>query len=281
MTDTGSCGTLSICKHMWDRDTTDPINLKVTEEMWDRLQEIYPCAKKHISYQTQVCDLFTKYLTNAELFDLDSKIRNHDYSGPYLWVLMYDYGGFIHLNKVARHVESILQIFDNPMVKKYCEEHDLGRGILENHDRSKTEVVEIAAYTLKYVHEACEYNDPRFQIGLEHHYKRNGHHPQYFMDRTNRIAEKYFLNQIGAGDYFDVDGDNMHEWSLIESILNMAGYHYERDLDSDPNALLFDVFDIPWEFITHYSYDDIKRIEYHLSNFRSMEGTVGRVCDAV
>lgn len=246
-------GTVAVCRHNWDLFNVDPIvDMVVTKGMWDRLREIYPDVDENADYLTQVYDTFMVHLTNEERAKLDIKIFTFDLSGPHLRVLLDDYKGHIHLNRVMRHIRTMLSIYDNPMVKEYCEKYGLTRDVILVHDYSRASVIETTAYTFKMVHGACDFNDPRFQAGVECHHKRNWHHPQFFKE-----------------------GEDMGEESLMESILDMASHHYEQILGSDPNVLLSNVFDIPPTFLNNYTNDDRKKVEHHLSVFRAMEGTVG------
>ena len=248
--------TQSVCQHPWDRETVEPVkNMEVTEDMWDRFRKIYPDANKDLDYLRQVWDYFMVHIDEETRTKLDEKIMAGDFSGPQLWVLLYDYKGYIHLNQTASHVKTILKVYDHPAVRRYCEGRGLDMESLEVHDLSKVNVVEIVTYTLKFVHEACEFNDPLFQKGVQHHYDHNGHHPQYW------------------------GKDSMSSTTLLESILDMAGCHLERDLGSNPNALLSDVFDISSNFLARYTDDDRKMVEQHLTFLRAMYGTVW--CDEV
>ena len=248
--------TMDVCKHPWDRTTVAPVkDFVVTEDMWDRLWEICPKnVNIHGDYRKQVCDLFTPNSTqwsiNKEEVDwLDERIASNNFDGPQLQVLLGDYKGHIHLNQLSSHVEAILEIFDNPMVKEYCKDDDLDREDLENHDITKTGVIEIAAYTYRFVHGADVFDDPRFQIGLEHHFYNSAHHPQYWQ------------------------GSDMWH-GLMESILDIAACRYEQDLGRDPNALLSDIFNIPDVYLQHYTEADRKRVEDHLKILRNIGGTV-------
>ena len=221
--------------------------------MWSRLREIYPHTNKDANYQSQVWDAFVIHLSAKKLRELDEKILSRDYADPHLKVLLEDYRGYIHLNKLRSHVEAILEVYKNPMVRKYCEEQGLTVSMLEDHDISKTRVVEIVSDTYMFVHSLCEFTDPWFQHGVDQHYKRNGHHPQHW---EGDMAKSY----------------------LVESIMDMAGCLYQRNLGSDKTAPLSAVFDIPPQLLVRYTEGDRMRVEIHLSVLRAMRCTVGGVC---
>jgi hypothetical protein len=251
--------TLKVCEHIWDRDTVEPTTLTVTEDMWSRLKEIYPEANPEEDYPTQVWDFFVNHLTDEKRAELDEKILKGDFSGLHLQVLLDDYKGYVHLNQVASHVKSILKVYDNPHVTSYCREQGLFRYRLEVHDLSKASVIEIVTYTYKFVLQLCEFNDRRFQIGVDHHYKCNEHHPQYW--------DHYW--KVQYNEYWDPLG--MSPEGLLESILDMAGCRFERDLKSDPQTCLSIVFNIPEKFLSRYDPADMLVVKHHLHVFRTMK----------
>ena len=245
-----SQNTFDACSHIWDTEEMGPVyRLKVTEEMWERLQKIYPDTNKNGDYLKQVWYTFAEYLTHEERYRLDMKILAHDYNDLHIRVLLGDYRGYIHLNKLRSHVEAILRVYDHPEVKKHCLKNGLTRNMLEVHDFSKTCVLEIVSYTYKLVHKRCGSGDYEYQVGVQHHFGEK-HHPQYWIGRRN------------CG--------NMPTWCLMESILDLAGCRFQNDLESVPNALLSDVFDIPSKFLGRYTDEDRRMVEHHLTVLRNV-----------
>jgi hypothetical protein len=271
--------TLKACNHPWNKNVLDLTEtLVVTDEMWTRLEEIYPDAdrtedynddfwetqntskisRKYFIYATQVFDAF-EHMTDEKRAELDEKILKGDFSGLHLQVLLDDYKGYVHLNQVASHVKSILKVYDNPYVMSYCNKYGLFRNHLEVHDLSKVNVAEIFAFTYRYVLCFCEVQCKcTFKTGPALHCDSNCHHPQYW------------------------GKENMSPDSLMESVLDRVSCRLERYFKSDPTTTLADLFTITDEhpdnlFFSRYNDHDVEMAKKHLSVFQTMKVPVGAV----
>lgn len=114
---------------------------------------------------------------------------------------------------------------------------------VDHHDDSKlNSFIEIIGYTDRWV---WQKESSWWQKGLEHHYKTNGHHPEFHVGKNGERL-------------------NMPLSDLQESILDMVACHWERNLGGNANASQIDLFQINERFLLRYNDHDRKMVESFL-----------------
>ncbi|XP_067951855.1 uncharacterized protein [Watersipora subatra] len=117
------------------------------------------------------------------------------------------------------------------------------------HDLSKFSSAELEPYTIKFVNKAPDSENPAWESALEHHYKNNPHHPQYW------------------------EGKPMPEEFLKESIIDMlaARYQYAEAKEVLPDQLQPEMFDVQPMYLTRYIDSDKKRVQDELDRLKAID----------
>ena len=151
-----------------------------------------------------------------------------------------------HIQEVLKHRRWIIRMFffvSHALIQEQREK--LYERILQ-HDLSKLSSIESIGYTIQFHRKGKEKNEKEkkcVEKAFKHHYECNDHHPEYY----------------GA--------NNMDEYALIESIIDMLACRTDRDISRD-NFTLSAILDIPDIYLERYTVGDKKKVCKYLNEWK-------------
>lgn len=174
-----------------------------------------------------VCHLWENIWTEEEKLQAENDIKKRNEESKYYKLLFIEFNIKGHYDQVDSHrnfvqkAYSRLKDFVPNMLKDDAEKHDL----------SKYDFSQAIGYTVRWVHMI---DNDAWKKSLDDHYKREHHHPQNF--GQERMSQRF----------------------LEESLIDMVGSRWERNLKGDENAKNSDLVDFHPQYLTRYHKDDLK-----------------------
>lgn len=216
------------------------------DEADDKFERLQRTVRERLDPRADYADTLVRVVkfewTAEQLREAMTALDSRDASSIYYVILMDDFGMRKHFSETDSHREWIVRSYNH--LRDYLPEVTAGQAKV--HDLSKYSLEEALGYTLRWVYGRT---GPVWENALEHHYRWQPHHPQYWT-----------LHQIGNG--------SMPPWALQESLLDMVACRWERQLAGRPDVSRAELVDFESKYLLRYLPEDRTRVEALMANIR-------------
>lgn len=157
-------------------------------------------------------------------------IGAHEKDNVYYKLLIDEYNMKEHFSQVCSHRKFVKKAY---LRVKHFLQH-MTEQDAERHDLTKFTLAQGVGYTARWVHgtdNAC------WKKALQHHYDHEPHHPQYFKD--GRMEPRY----------------------LEESLVDMIGSRWERNLEGAEDVSNQDLVDFNPVYLSRYHPEDLEEVK--------------------
>lgn len=184
-----------------------------------------------------------------EIWDSDTKklaeeaTKTGNKESKYYKVLFDVYDMKAHFSQVDSHRKFIKLAYER--LKDFVP--NMTAHLAEIHDLSKYDFSQSLGYTARWVHNVAN-GHGCWQRGLNDHYNREPHHPQYYKPEE-QMERKY----------------------LEESLIDMVASRWERQLKGEMGVSNFQLVDFMPVFLERYVKDDFKEIQILIEKIKNSE----------
>lgn len=174
-----------------------------------------------------------------EIWDDDTRkeaeeaTKTGDTESKYYKVLFDVYNMKTHFSQVDSHRKFIKLAYER--LRDFVP--NMTAHLVEIHDLSKYDFCQSLGYTARWVHDVAHQHEC-WQRGLNDHYNREPHHPQYYKPEE-QMERKY----------------------LEESLIDMVASRWERQLKGDMDVTNYQLVDFMPVFLERYVKEDFKEIQ--------------------
>ncbi|CAC5382109.1 CUBN [Mytilus coruscus] len=174
-----------------------------------------------------VCHLWEDIWTDEEKLQAENDTKTRNEKSKYYKLLFIEFNIKEHYNQVDSHRHFVQKAYNR--LKDFVP--NMKKEDAEKHDLSKYDFSQAIGYTVRWVHMT---DNDVWKKSLDDHYKREHHHPQ------------------------NVGQERMSQRYLEESLIDMVGSRWERNLKGDENAKNSDLVDFHPQYLTRYHKEDLK-----------------------
>jgi hypothetical protein len=163
-------------------------------------------------------------------YSVEHAVTAHDKENVYYKLFVDEFKMKEHFSQVCSHRKFVKKAFLK--VQKFLQHMKLEDA--ERHDLSKYTLAQAVGYTARWVHGL---SNNSWDQALIHHYENEPHHPQYFK------------------------GERMEPRFLEESLVDMIGSRWERNLGGAEDASLQDLVDFNPIYLSRYNAEDLEAVK--------------------
>lgn len=178
--------------------------------------------------------------TEDEKLQAEKDVKNKCVDSKYYKLFFIEYNMKEHFSQVESHKKFVLKAYNK--LKDFVP--NMLKDDAENHDLSKYDFSQAVGYTARWVHML---DNEAWQKSLNDHYKREPHHPQYF--GSERMSRRF----------------------LEESLIDMVGSRWERNLKGDENASKADLVDFHPQYLGRYHKEDFDEVLALINKIKESE----------
>ncbi|CAG2207936.1 unnamed protein product [Mytilus edulis] len=176
-----------------------------------------------------VLHIWENVWTKDEKLQAEKDVKEEKEESKYYALLFIEFNMKEHYSQVNSHRHFVLKAYNR--LKDFVP--NMLKEDAENHDLSKYDFSQAIGYTARWVHML---DNDAWKKSLDDHYKREPHHPQYF--GSKRMETRY----------------------LEESLIDMVGSRWERNLKGDENAKTSDIVDFDPVYLKRYLKEDFDEV---------------------
>ncbi|KAK3095675.1 hypothetical protein FSP39_017478 [Pinctada imbricata] len=181
-------------------------------------------------YTEAVGYLWENVLDTESKLEAEHAVGSHDSENKYYKLLVTDFNIKQHFSQVCSHRKFVKKAyFKLRPYLNYMKADDA-----EKHDLSKFMLAQAVGYTARWVHNT---DNASWQTALNHHYCNEPHHPEYYKNKDG-VKER------------------MEARYLEESLVDMAGSRWERQLQGREDVSLEDLVDFNPVYLKRYHPED-------------------------